>query len=237
MLLNALSICWVGSVFGVELMKDFYCGLVGVVLASVVVAVAARWVQFLEVLLRELAAEDPQSDTNLTPLWMPSGFVWTVVALSVWWIGHDQTDWAVFWVQAALIGVLWLLASIDAKTGLLPDVLNALVILSGLIGVWLDWIPVSQTTVALAGYGVPWVMNWFYRLRHGVDAIGQGDAKLLMSLGLWFGWPALGDIVVAAVISSLAYTAVYGVIRRQWPKALPLGPFLALAATIQILSL
>ena len=79
----------------------------------------------------------------------------------------------------AMGAVLLALASIDWRTFILPDPLNALLALLGLLMIWqharADWL--DHLTGAAAGYLALLGIELFYRHVRGIDALGRGDAS------------------------------------------------------------
>jgi leader peptidase (prepilin peptidase) / N-methyltransferase len=134
------------------------------------------------------------------------------------------------WLIAA--PVVLLLASVDARTQRLPDVLT---------------LPLAATTAALLGLaalapgtGGSWtgallggaVLTGAYWLLHLINrrGMGFGDVKLAASAGLalgWYGW----DVLFTATFLSFVLHFGYGVTlmlsrRAGWKTELPFGPFM-----------
>jgi len=133
-----------------------------------------------------------------------------------------------------------LLGAVDARTGILPNALNGVLITSGLI--WQLLIKgdfsvsaiFAQTDYIWAmglGYVVPVSMAWAYSRMARVHAMGRGDAKMLAGLGAWLG---LNGLVVAVLTASLvaSFWVVGLMLRGRYQRhlAIPFGPFLALGA-------
>jgi prepilin signal peptidase PulO-like enzyme (type II secretory pathway) len=138
-----------------------------------------------------------------------------------------------------------LLAAVDARTGILPNALNIILISSGLGwqlfikgGVNISDI-LAQVEYVLAmglGYVVPISMAWAYSHMARVQPMGRGDAKMLAGLGAWLG---LNGLVTAVFIATLGASFwVLGLMlkgRYQRHLAIPFGPFLAMGATIYLI--
>ncbi|MEQ9315388.1 MAG: A24 family peptidase, partial [Henriciella sp.] len=133
------------------------------------------------------------------------------------------------------------LAAIDWRSFILPDPLNALLAVLGLVMVglyareaWLD-----HLIGAVAGYGILFSVETFYRITRGRDGLGRGDAKLLGALGLWTGWTRLPDILLMASLAGLAAALVSSRLSKEplsGSTALAFGPWLALAGWVSWLA-
>lgn len=157
---------------------------------------------------------------------------------------HWQVEWAAALLGAAamLIGGIehgpllalfaWLLlplALLDARHFWLPDRLNLLLALVGLL---LGGLLTGETAgarlvtglVAAAGLAL---LGLAYRLLRGRQGLGGGDPKLLGALGLWLGpWLTLITLIGAALIG----IAEALLARRGRTEAQPFGTLLAAAA-------
>jgi prepilin signal peptidase PulO-like enzyme (type II secretory pathway) len=135
-----------------------------------------------------------------------------------------------------------LLAAVDARTGILPNALNIVLIVSGLV--WQLFIKSGTSISAILaqveyvwamglGYALPISMAWAYSRMAKVQPMGRGDAKMLAGLGAWLG---LSGLVAAVLVSTLGASFwVLGLMLKgcyQRHLAIPFGPFLALGAII-----
>ncbi|MEQ9507308.1 MAG: A24 family peptidase [Hyphomonas sp.] len=132
-----------------------------------------------------------------------------------------------------LAGLLLALANIDLRTFLLPDLLNAVVFGLGALMVTLlqpeNWM--QHAIGALAGYGVLWGLEVFYRRVRGRDGLGRGDAKLLGAIGMWTGWMGLPAVLLVASLSAILAVVVQSAIRKEalaGQSAVAFGPWIAL---------
>jgi prepilin signal peptidase PulO-like enzyme (type II secretory pathway) len=141
-------------------------------------------------------------------------------------------------VFTVLLGWLLLaLAAIDLRTYLLPDPLNAAVLLLGAAMVALtrpaEW-PVHLAG-AVIGFGLLWLVEVLYRRLRGRDGLGRGDAKLLGALGMWVGAPGIAPVLLIASLAGIA-AALAGSVRKSTPlsatSAIAFGPWIALGGFI-----
>ena len=146
--------------------------------------------------------------------------------------------WAVFagpgdrLIADCVLGwTLLTLAWIDAGTMLLPDVLTLPLLVAGFGEAWLldpESLPDRGIGAALG-----WVcfagLAWVWRRVRGIEALGQGDAKLLAAGGAWLGWQALPQVIVLASVAGIVATVIRSRGRVSATEALAFGPWLALA--------
>lgn len=93
------------------------------------------------------------------------------------------------------------------------------------------WRPVWGLTTGLSGWvlggAIGWMARIVFTLAFGKEALGMGDVHILAAAGAVAGWPvALLGFFLAAPLALLAIVVI--ALRRQ-SRALPYGPWLALA--------
>ena len=115
------------------------------------------------------------------------------------------------------------LALYDLRHFVLPDSLNALLGLAG-IGFHLSAEPIGPTWPELifgAGFGggILYGLRMIYGRLRGIEAIGLGDVKLMISAGFWVGIWATATVLAVASIATLL---VILILRGSW--ALPNAP-------------
>ena len=137
------------------------------------------------------------------------------------------------WLASLLGWTLLVLAWIDWRSLLLPDILTLPLLLAGLAvtGFTVPDELADHALAAVCGYGGIALIAWSYRRWRGYDGIGMGDAKLLAAGGAWVGVGALpwvlstaaGMAIVAALMAQARWSDV------DHRTRLPFGPWLALA--------
>lgn len=130
--------------------------------------------------------------------------------------------------MCAYICILLLLAEIDCRTFLLPDILTFPLLLLGILASGLNMglvSPLESSFGAVVGYVLPVVVSllivWYKK-----DAFGGGDIKLLSAIGAWLGVEGLLYVIAFSSVLGL----LYALVRRQ--RALAFGPMIALAAIV-----
>lgn len=120
--------------------------------------------------------------------------------------------------------LLLALSIVDARTGLLPDVLTLPGAGLALVTAPLRDLPLLE---ALFGAGIGGGLFWLAAQRP--NTMGLGDAKFMLLLGALCGVCALPLILSVASATGLAIALCTG--RRR----VPFGPFLSLGATLHLL--
>lgn len=138
------------------------------------------------------------------------------------------------WLWALFGWMLLPLALLDARHFWLPDRLNALLAVVGLLlaGPLLGAPLLDRWIGALAGGGVLAFIAWGYRRARGGDGMGGGDPKLVAAIGCWLGWQALPLMLLLASLGGIVW-ALTAQRKRDQPLAqrpVPFGVFACCAA-------
>ena len=135
------------------------------------------------------------------------------------------------------LGGLMVLAATDLDQKLLPDVITLPLIPFALVVVVLGMDPLlagkdlALVSAVAAGIGAPIVLLVTDRLFGG--ALGMGDVKLAVSLGLMLGVSRLlAGFLVASIAGALVLVLLIGLRRLSLKSAVPFGPVLIGAGVI-----
>jgi leader peptidase (prepilin peptidase) / N-methyltransferase len=137
-------------------------------------------------------------------------------------------------ILGACLGILMLIvAVIDARHFIIPNVLTAIGFALGLIdaGVRGGW--GGATMAALRGAGLAvclLAIRAAYRWLRGRQGIGLGDVKLAGVAGVWLGWmllPIAIEIAALAALTAYAVRWLLGGRAVQRTTRVPFGLFLA----------
>lgn len=128
---------------------------------------------------------------------------------------------------------LLVITLIDLEAMIIPNSLNALLVVAGLglaAAAGQERFLLHLLAAGL-GYGAFAGLAWLYRRMRGQDGLGLGDAKLLAAAGAWVGPLGLPSIVLLASLGGLATVGLLRLkgVKLKGTDALPFGPFLALA--------
>lgn len=203
---------------------------------AVSMPVALVWSWGLTRLLRQAALRlVEQINPRLTPQSPLFDFschtlVWILTTLTtlitVWLLGPTPAALAVIVFNNVLVTLGW----VDARAGLLPDLLTLPLLWLGLL-VNLNGAltPLSDAVIgAVAGYLWLWItFHVFFRIT-GKAGIGQGDFKLLAALGAWLGWMTLPWVLLLASVTALVWAGIMKIRGRlKRGQAISFGPYLA----------
>ncbi|END6320210.1 prepilin peptidase [Escherichia coli] len=136
------------------------------------------------------------------------------------------------------IAMLLVLAVIDCRTAMLPDVLTLSLLWLGLLfSLQGGRVPLEEAVVgAVSGYLCLWGLYWLFRFVTGREGLGYGDFKLAAALGAWMGWQVLPSVLLFASVSGLIITVLLRfVTATDFTRPLPFGPWLALSGVCHFL--
>lgn len=151
-----------------------------------------------------------------------------IVTAGVTWLAYVHFGSFGFGFMAAYLWILLLLAEIDYRCFLLPDILTVPLLLLGFLASSLDMglVAVGESAMgAIIGYFLPVAVSLLIVWRKK-DAFGGGDIKLLAALGAWLGIEGLFYVIILASVLGI----IYALARRQ--KSLAFGPMIALAGIV-----
>ncbi len=155
------------------------------------------------------------------------GFLMGILSLlSYFRLGEEHLIWYLFFIF-----ILLLLAEIDFKMLLLPDILTIPLLITGFVFAAFIGTHISaeeSACAAMAGYIIP-VIATLMMLWRSIDAFGGGDIKLLSAIGAWLG---LEGIIYTILLSCLLF-GLYSIFRHQRVGAF--GPSLSISAIIVLL--
>ena len=154
-------------------------------------------------------------------------------AACVWRFGATPLALCAMAFTAAML----LLAFIDLRTRLLPDVITQPLLWTGLLVNLASTFATPELAIAGAavGYGFLWLVFQAFRRLTGLDGMGQGDFKFLAALGAWFGLAYLPGILIGASVAAVAggvAAIMSGRAQRGQPQ--PFGPYLAMAGIVSL---
>jgi len=144
-------------------------------------------------------------------------------------------QWGTYMV---FLGIFLVAGFIDLDSFILPDVLTypaAILALSTPFFLPVDWL--ETLAGGFGGAGVFLLLQQTYLRLRGIDALGTGDIKLMLSLGALVGLTRLPIMILLSASSALVVAVVY--LRRPSGQglrtAVPFGPFLCLGAVLTLL--
>lgn len=130
---------------------------------------------------------------------------------------------------------LWILSWIDALHYLLPDAITLPLLVAGLLFQFVfGHLPWTHALMAAAlAYGL---LRLVYHVHFALtrrEGLGFGDMKLFAAIGAWLGLLALPQVLLLACVLAMLWLLIARLFREHSPL-IPLGPFLSLAAMIEL---
>ncbi len=160
-------------------------------------------------------------------------FVWhsimsAFVTLGVVWVALVHFGSFGFGFFMFYLLMLLLLAEIDKRTMLLPDILTIPLLLIGFLAAskGMGLVDITDSVLgAVVGYFLPVLVSllivWYRK-----DAFGGGDIKLLSAIGAWLGVEGLLYVILLSSIIGI----IYALLKKR--SALAFGPMLAIAGIV-----
>ena len=130
---------------------------------------------------------------------------------------------------------------IDLKHFIIPDVLTFPMMALGFLKsfdpnlnpIFPNYI--NSLIGGLLGYGIIWVLIFFYKVIRNKEGMGLGDAKLLAVIGFWFGWISIPFVVfLSSAIALIFVTPDLLKKQKKLTSQIPFGPYIIIATTIFI---
>lgn len=155
------------------------------------------------------------------------------------------------WLLSGVVMQIWiaiysasllLLAEIDRRYMLLPDVMTLMLLWLGLLfNCAMGPVSAEQSIIgAIAGYLAFALLAEGWKTFHNSSGLGYGDVKLFAALGAWNGWAVLPQIALIAAISGLSGAAFIFVrckyTGRTFSSPQPFGPYLAVAGWLVMIT-
>ena len=136
--------------------------------------------------------------------------------------------------------ILIIIIFIDYEHFIIPDELNFSLIFLALIhsffnNFYFNFIDnfIQSIIGGLLGFSSIWLIIFLYEKFKGIEAMGMGDAKLMLSLGLFFGWQSIPFILFIASIFGLI-SVIPAILNKKkgLKSAIPFGPPIIFAAIL-----
>ena len=86
------------------------------------------------------------------------------------------------------------------------------------------------------GYGIIWSIIFFYKQIRNKEGMGLGDAKLLATIGFWFGWISIPFVIFSSSIVALILVIPSLLNKsRKFSSQIPFGPFIIIGCILYII--
>ena len=130
---------------------------------------------------------------------------------------------------------------IDFKHYIIPNVITFSMMSLGFIKSFVpDLHPIFPNYLnsligGIFGYGIIWSIIFFYKQVRKKEGMGLGDAKLLSTIGFWFGWFSIPFVIFLSSIIALLSVAPSLINKsRKFSSQIPFGPYIIVATLIYL---
>ena len=145
-----------------------------------------------------------------------NGAMWLLTALLY------RGQWVTVGLYCVLFSMLLTLSVIDWRTFTIPNGINLVIFVLGVIRLVTDLGNWSNYVIGMFSVGLVFLL---LHLLTGGNGLGMGDVKLVAAAGLLLGWSSM---LLAVLIGSLSGAIIHSVrMRRGAGKKLAFGPYLA----------
>ena len=127
---------------------------------------------------------------------------------------------------------LALASIIDWKHGIIPDIVNLLILLVGVVMV-VRLAPANwphHFIGGILGYAIIRIIEIVYKKLRKRDGIGQGDAKMFGAIGVWVAWSGLPFVMLIASVLSILIVLVTNLATGKPKNQLAFAPGIALGS-------
>jgi leader peptidase (prepilin peptidase)/N-methyltransferase len=165
----------------------------------------------------KLSAQYPVVEALNGAMWLLTGLLY-------------RGDWLTVGLYCLLFSMLLVLSVIDWRTFTIPNGINLVIFLLGVVRLITDLDHWVSYVIGLVSVSLVFLL--MHLATHG-NGLGMGDVKLVAGAGLLLGWSSM---LLAVVIGSLSGAIIHSVrMRRGADRKLAFGPYLA--AVIWIVAL
>ena len=88
----------------------------------------------------------------------------------------------------------------------------------------------------IIGYGIIWLLIFFYKKIRNKEGMGLGDAKLLAVIGFWFGWISIPFVAFLSSVTALIIVTPDLLKKsKKLTSEIPFGPYIITGTFIYLL--
>lgn len=157
----------------------------------------------------KLSAQYPVIEALNGAMWLLTGLLY-------------RGDWLTVGLYCVLFSMLLVLSVIDWRTFTIPNGINLVIFLLGVVRLITDLDHWVSYVIGLVSVSLVFLL--MHLATHG-NGLGMGDVKLVAGAGLLLGWSSM---LLAVVIGSLSGAIIHSVrMRRGADRKLAFGPYLA----------
>lgn len=157
----------------------------------------------------KLSAQYPIAEAANGVMWLVAGLIF-------------RGDWVTVGLYCVLFSMLMVLSVIDWRTFTIPNGINIMILLLGLVRVVTDWEHWKSYLIGSLAFGLAFLL---LHILTGGAGLGMGDVKLVAAAGLLLGWQKM---LLAVIVGSIAGAVIHAVrMTRGAGRKLAFGPYLA----------
>ena len=157
----------------------------------------------------KLSAQYPIVEALNGAMWLLTGLLY-------------RGDWLTVGLYCVLFSMLLVLSVIDWRTFTIPNGINLVIFLLGVVRLITDLDHWVSYVIGLVSVSLVFLL--MHLATHG-NGLGMGDVKLVAGAGLLLGWSSM---LLAVVLGSLSGAIIHSVrMRRGADRKLAFGPYLA----------
>ena len=129
------------------------------------------------------------------------------------------------------------IAWIDIRHGIIPDWLNLVVAVLGLLRIFLiedAWAAVGALGEGVVIGAIFWLLRRLYFAFRGIQGLGLGDIKFLTAAGIWVGVAGIPMLLLVATLTALTCVGAVQLSGRALTAqtSMSFGPFLAIGLVV-----
>ena len=162
----------------------------------------------------------------------------TGITLLLIYLNYNDLSTVIF---LSIISLLFIIIFfIDLENFIIPDSLNFSIMA---LALFKNFLPISNTSFiqdinqsiigGMVGYSIIWLIIYLYKMIKKIEGMGLGDAKLMASIGLLFGWHSVPFVLFISALLGLIFV-LPSLINKQknMRSEIPFGPFIIAACLI-----
>ena len=131
-------------------------------------------------------------------------------------------NWLTVGLYCVLFSMLLVLSVIDWRTFTIPNGVNLVIFLLGVVRLVTDLDHWSKYVIGMLSVGLVFLLLYFLT---GGNGLGMGDVKLVAAAGLLIGWQ---NMLLAVIVGSVAGAIIHSFrMSRGADRRLAFGPYLA----------
>ncbi|MBU0573091.1 MAG: prepilin peptidase, partial [Candidatus Margulisbacteria bacterium] len=161
-------------------------------------------------------------------------FLFIKLKFSYQLIPIEALDYGFFFL-ALFCALLIIIFFVDLEHQVIPDSLIYIGVPAGLIFALISGNIIGAIVGGLLGLALFWAIAWFGRLAFKKEALGQGDIRLAVMMGVFLGWEKfLLAAFLSYIIGAVAGIALLAFKNKKLGEYIPFGPAMVCGAYLAL---